>query len=433
MGATTKVVHPASHFVPVPLDETVFVRGRGCIVEDDQGRTYIDCESGPGVVNVGHCHPKVMGALQAQLGEMTQSPGRYYTRPALTLVDRLAKLAPGRLNRTFICNSGAEANDGAVKLALKHAVQRGKKGFGILALEHSFHGRLSLPLALTGMADRKRGMGPYATFPGVVHVPAPYCYRCPLSYPSCGVACATAVEDAMKTKVPGEAAVFIGEPVMGVGGVIVPPDEYWPRVTDICRRHDVTVIFDEVFCGFGRTGKLFASEHWGQTPDLMSMAKGLGGGVPMAAFMATDEVANSFSPGDHFTTYGGNNLLGPTAALAVLDVMEEEHLVQNAAEVGAYFRDGLQVLAESFPQIGEVRSKGLFLGVELVKDRETKAPAVELTKQVQARLREKGVLVSITGVYKCVIRITPPLSIARTQVDQVVTAFRQTLEEVTGR
>src|SRR5581483_3741651 len=263
--------------------EPCLAKGRGAEVQDDAGRTYLDLEAGPGVASVGHCHPKVVAAIKAQADRLLQVPGRYHSVQTMRLAQRISEMTGGRLRRTFFANSGAEAADGAIKCSLKHAANGGRKGFGILALEHGFHGRLALPLALTGIAKQKRGMGPYGTFPGVVHAPAPYCYRCPLKLePStCGAACADVVEDLLQTRVPGEAAVMIAEPILGVGGVIVPPDAYWAKVQAICKRHRITLVMDEVFAGFGRTGSDFAHQHYGLEPDIMTFAKAIGGGVPL--------------------------------------------------------------------------------------------------------------------------------------------------------
>lgn len=423
------------YLIPNSNTDPVIVRGQGAEVEDDQGRRYLDLEAGPGVVSVGHCHPHVVKAVQEQATRLMQSPGRYHSTLTLTLAKRISDLVGNRLRRVFFANSGAEANDGAIKVALKNAALKGKQGFGIFALEHGFHGRLSLPLSLTGMASRKKGFGPYASFPGVIHAPAPYCYRCPLgsSYPSCGVKCADAIDDAIKTRVPGEAAILIAEPILGVGGVIVPPDEYWPKVRAICERNKITLIHDEVFTGFGRTGKAFAHQHWDTRPDVVTFAKAIGGGVPLAGFMTTEEVAKSLGEGDHFTTFGSNNQIGIAAGHAVLDVLQKEQLAERAVTAGKAFMKGLESLARRFETIGEVRGRGLMIGVELVRDRQSRAPAPELAKQVQRELRARNVLVSITGVHGCVLRITPPLVITDAHVDQALAALEAALAAAGGR
>jgi 4-aminobutyrate aminotransferase-like enzyme len=407
------------------------VRGQGAEVEDEDGRRYIDLEAGPGVASVGHCHPKVVEAICEQARRLIQVPGRYHSRLTLTLAKRLADLAGGALRRVFFANSGAEANDGAVKCALKHAANRHKKGLGIIALQHAFHGRTALALALTGISKQKRGLGPYGTFPGVVHAPAPYCYRCPLglSYPSCGVKCADLVEEMIGTDVQGEAAIFIGEPILGVGGVIVPPDEYWPKIERICQRHGITLIHDEVFTGFGRTGAAFAHHHYGVKPDVMAFAKAVGGGVPLGGFIATEELGTAFEPADHFTTFGAKNQIGIAAGHAVLDILEEERLADNAKRLGAQFLEGLQVLAQRYPILGDVRGRGLMIAIEIVRDR-TRTPAPGLAKRIEHEAVKEGALISTTGVNGNTLRITPPLVITACQVDRALRIFETVLRRV---
>jgi 4-aminobutyrate aminotransferase / (S)-3-amino-2-methylpropionate transaminase / 5-aminovalerate transaminase len=397
----------------------VIVEGLACTVVDEAGNKYLDLEAGPGVASVGHCHPKVVSAIQFQATKLMQSPGRYHSRLTSSLASKIAKATSDRLTRVFFANSGAEANDGAIKIAFKHATRTGKQGYGVIAVEHGFHGRTSVGLSLSGNASRKKGFGPYASFPGIVHVPAPYCYRCPLGleYPTCNTKCADVIEDALKTRVAGVAAAMIAEPVICVGGVLTPPPEYWPKVEATCRRNNITLIHDEVFSGWGRTGKMFAHEHWNVKPDAITFAKAIGGGVPLGGFAATEELGRAFEEGDHFTTFGANNQVGVAAGHAVLDVIEGDHLVARSAEMGEIFLEGLRRLAAKHACIGDVRGLGLMIGVEIVKDRASRDPAPQLTKRVQEAMRERGVLVSITGVHGCVLRITPPLVITTAQVE----------------
>jgi len=401
--------------------EPCIEQGAGAEVQDEDGRSYIDLEAGPGVASVGHCHPKVVQAIKDQADRLLQVPGRYHSVRTMRLAERLSTLAGGRLRRTFFANSGAESADGAIKCSLKHAANTGKKGFGIIALEHGFHGRLSLPLALTGIAKQKRGMGPYGTFPGVVHAPSPYCYRCPLKLDpkNCGAACADVVEDLLDTRVPGEAAVMIAEPILGVGGVIVPPEQYWTKVQAICKRHRITLVMDEVFAGFGRTGSDFAHQHYGLEPDIMTFAKAIGGGVPLGGFIATEELGTAFEPGDHFTTYGAKNQIGIAAGHAVLDILRDEALTDNAREHGARFLDGLKALKARFPVIGDVRGRGLMIGFELVRDA-NRTPAPDLAKALEREVLKRGALISTTGAYGNTLRITPPLVITADQVDRAL-------------
>jgi 4-aminobutyrate aminotransferase / (S)-3-amino-2-methylpropionate transaminase / 5-aminovalerate transaminase len=415
----------AEHLVPGGgFDVPVITRGAGAEVFDETGKSYIDLEAGPGVLSVGHCHPKVVSAIREQAGVLMQGPGRYHSKLTSSLARRIAQTTDNRLKRVFFANSGAESNDGAIKIAFKHATKKGRGGYGVIAMEHGFHGRLSLPLSLTGNASRKKGFGPYSAFPGIVHAPAPYFYRSgeknELDF---GKRIARSLEDVLKTRAPGDVAALIAEPIICVGGVLTPPANYWPEVQAICRKHGITLIHDEVFSGWGRTGKLFAHQHWDVQPDIVTFAKAIGGGLPLGGFMATEELGTAFDEGDHFTTFGANNQVGIAAGHAVLDIVEQERLAERANEMGGRFMEGLRRLAGRHSQIGDVRGLGLMIGVEIVKDRDSKEPDPQLTKHLQKAMRERGVLVSITGVYGCVLRITPPLVIDANQVDRALEAL----------
>ena len=403
--------------------EPVIVQGRGATVTDERGTSYLDLEGGPGVVSTGHCHPKIVKAVQKQAGLLMQSPGRFYSRLSLDLARRLSDIFDGRLARTFFANSGAEANDGAIKLAMKHATLSGKLGYAILAFDHGFHGRLSLPLSLTGLGDRKKGFGPYASFPGIVHLPTPYSYR----YRSMGddptSAVVEALDMALRCRTPGDACALISEPVWAVGGVIVPPKDFWPRIAEVCRKHDIPIIFDEVFTGFGRTGRMFAHMHSGVEPDIVTFAKAIGGGIPMAGYIASEKIGTAIQKGEHFTTFGANNQLGAAAGHAVLDVLAEERLPERAEAAGERFLEGLRRLSAKHACIGEVRGLGLMLGIEVVGDASSREPAPALAKRVQALMLERGVLIAITGSYGCVLRITPPLVISNDEIDRALAAL----------
>ncbi len=421
------------YMVAIPIEEPFILKGYGALVEDIEGKTYIDCTSGPGVLNVGHCHPQVTQAIQDQLGKLTQCVANAFNVPMIQLAEKLASIAPPGLTKTCYANSGAEAVEGAVKLAIRYAIRAGKSSAGILSLEHGFHGRLGLSLSLTSQTDRKRGFGQYASFPFVTRLPAPYCYRCPLGlkYPECNIACADSLERIFDThRHPDDIAALIMEPVLGVGGVIIPPPEYIPRVAEICRRNKILVIFDEVFTGFGRTGKMFASEHAGEAPDIMTMAKAIGGGLPLGAFIASDRVAEAFEAGDHYTTFGGNNAVSCVAGLAAIEAIERERLVQNAAELGSLMLQELRQRLGPLPWMGEVRGQGLFIGLEVVRTRNGKEPAAELATQLSNQLKRQGVLISVCGVKHNVIRLTPPLNLTREQSQRVLDAFSKAAAEL---
>lgn len=419
------------HLVPGSnMSYPAIVSGSDCEVIDTDGNKYLDLEGGPGVVSVGHCHPRVVSAIRDQAGKLLQGPGRYFSPLTSRLADRICDLTANRMSRVFFANSGAEANDGAIKISFRNASKKGRQGFGVIAVEHGFHGRLSLPLSLTGNASRKKGFGPYSAFPGIVHVPAPYFYRSNAKNElDFGKSLALNLEEALKTKAPGEVVAMIAEPIICVGGVLPPPSNYWPEIQAVCRKNGITLIHDEVFSGWGRTGKLFAHEHYDVQPDIVTFAKAIGGGTPLGGFVATEELGTAFEEGDHFTTFGANNQIGMAAGNAVLDILQDENLAENARVMGDRFLEGLRVLAKKHEAIGDIRGLGLMIGVELVKNRETKEPHPKLTKHVQETLRSRGILLSITGVYGCVLRITPPLVITAEQVDHALSELDIVLSE----
>jgi len=409
-----------------PRQPIVLTEGKAALVKDVNGKEYIDCLSGISVANTGHRHPKVVKAAKEQIDKLIHCSGLYYTIPQTLLAEKIAEVTPKELKKSFFCNSGAEAVEGAVKLTKKYALKNGKAGIGVIALQTSFHGRTSLALTLTGQKKYKIGLAAFANHPGVVHAPAPYCYRCRFNYPDCGIACAYAVEDIIEWSTTGDVASFIAEPILGEGGIIVPPKEYWELMPKICRDHNILFILDEVQTGFARTGKLLAAELWNIHPDIMTMAKGLGGGFPIGAFIAKDEIAAALNPGDHFSTFGGNPVCC-AAALANVKAMIEEKLPEKVTELGNHATDRFNDLMKRYPIIGDVRGRGLMIGIELVKDRKKKTPAQEEAKKVRAKMLDKGVIIGLGGVRKCTIRMQPCLTITKTQVDKVINTFEETL------
>lgn len=391
--------------------DLVEVKGQGTRVWDIEGNEYLDFEGGPGVLNFGHCHPRLVKVIQEQAAEMTQTSGTVASVPCAMLAKKLAEITPGDLKRSFFCNSGAEAVDGAIKVVFKKASSQGRSEFGIMALRNAFHGRLSLPLSLTGLNGRKKGFGPYASFPGVVHVTPPYCYRCKLKHPECGCACAESLQDNLNLSGPGGFVAFISELVPCTGGILVPPAGYWKRVQEICKENNIYFIDDEVFCGFGRTGKMFAADLWDVKPDVMATAKAVGGGLPMAATIATDEVACAMRPRDHFTTYGWNNLLGMKAGLEAISVIEDENLVENSRVQGEKLLAAFRDMMDRCDVIGDVRGVGLMLGIEIVEDKASKLPNKALTNQITKALLQRRMIISTAGNAGNILRFTPPLII----------------------
>jgi 4-aminobutyrate aminotransferase len=416
----------ARYLLPVAArgaEPIVVARGSGRTLTDVEGRTYLDCFSGISVVNAGHNHPRVLAAAREQMENLVHCCSYVYHVPVVgQLAEKLAAITPGDLTKSFFSNSGAEANEGAMRLA-KQATGRRE----IVALTHGFHGRTIGTLSVTGNSARKRQNGPY--LPGVAFGPAPYCYRCPLglTYPSCDVACAQALADVIQLQTAGEVAAFLVEPILGEGGIITPPAEYFEVAARIFHERGALLIVDEVQTGFGRTGKLFAIEHSaGVRPDVLTLAKGIASGFPLGALVAREPVSEAMQPGDHLSTFGGNPI-ACAAALANIAVIEEERLAENARARGEELLARFRRLQERCPLIGDVRGRGLMIGLELVRDRRTKEPAVAEAKAVRAELRQRGILVGVGGVLGNVVRIQPPLSITADECDRAAAALEEVL------
>jgi 4-aminobutyrate aminotransferase/(S)-3-amino-2-methylpropionate transaminase len=317
------------------------------------------------------------------------------------------------LQKTFFGSGGAEAIEGALRLAKQFT---GKTEF--IALQSSFHGRSYATLSVTGNNARKRRGGPYMA--GCTFLPAPYCYRCffELKYPDCHLRCARALEDIIKFNTYDSVAAFIAEPLLGEGGIITPPDDYFLEIDRILKKHAILLLIDEVQTGFGRTGKMFGIEHYGVEPDIMAMAKGIADGFPLSAFIAREEIADSFKPGDHLSTFGGNPV-SCAAGLANIEFLEEQKLADEALKKGDYLKQQLASLKAKHNMIGEVRGKGLMIGIELIRD-QNKTPANTEGSKIRDFCLGKGLLIGLGGSYGNVLRIQPPLVISLKQLDQTV-------------
>jgi len=392
------------------------VRGEGFHVWDDQDNKYLDCFGGVLTVCVGHNNPKVTEAIINQVKSIQHTSTLYANKPQSDLAEKLYQITPGNLKKSFFTNSGTEADDTAV-----HAAKLATGRHEIVVLRHSYSGRSASSLSAMGHA-------PWRPLPaqvaGFVHAAAPYCYRCPfkLTYPECGLACADDIEELIMTTTTGEIAAFMAEPILGVGGFVVPPPGYFERVEEITRKHGGLFIADEVQTAWGRTGdKWFGIEHWDVQPDIITSAKGLGNGVPIGITVATQDVADKY-PGPTFSTFGGNPV-SMAAALAVLKFIEDEDLKKNAAEVGGYLRQELERLKDKHPVIGDVRGLGLMQGLELVKDRETKEPAPQAVATVFEETKRRGVLIGKGGLYGNVIRTGMMLNSTKDHVDELIQAL----------
>lgn len=401
-------------------------RAEGCTIEDFDGNTYLDLFSGISVANIGHNNEAVVESAKAQLDEFVHGCSYVHPNaPVAELAETLSQITPGDLKRSFFCNSGTEAVEGAVKLARKHT---GNKE--VIALEMGFHGRTLGSLALTGNSSYKDGMAP--TINDVAHAPAPYAYRCRSCEDTCSTACADDLEHTIETHTSDDLAAVVVEPVMGEGGIIVPPTDWLARIEEITHDHGGLLVVDEVQTGYGRTGEMFASTHFDVVPDIMPQAKGIANGLPLGAFTATEEIANSFEAGDHLSTFGGNPV-ACAAALATIDELQSG-IVGNAREQGAWLSDQLASLEATFDGIGDTRGLGLLHGIELVDPGEdgprgvASKPDAHRAKHVSKCLREDGFVIGVGGYYGNVLRYQPPLTISRGQLERSIDALRAALE-----
>lgn len=418
------------HIPQGPFNVTpAFIKeARGAVLIDVDGRELIDFAGGIGVMNVGHSHPKVVAALKDQAEKYTHTCFHVAMyEPYVALAERLNTLAPGDFDKmTLFANSGAEAVENAVKIA-RYATQRP----AVICFENGFHGRTLLTMTLTSkIKPYKLGFGPFA--PEVYRMPFAYCYRCPfrLRYPDCDVACADYLEEFFISHVAAECtAAVIAEPIQGEGGFVTPPPEYFAKLQRICQKYGIVLIIDEVQSAMGRTGKLFAIEHWGVVPDLMTLAKSLAAGVPLSAVVGRAELMNKPHVGGLGGTYGGNPL-GCRAALAVLEILLDDGLLKTAEALGEKVRNAFMRLQESYEIIGDVRGKGAMLAMELVRDRETKEPATDEAKKLVNLCYQKGLVLLSCGNFGNVIRTLMPLVITDEQLDRGMAILDESLREL---
>jgi len=394
----------------------VIKSGHGVVVEDVDGNRFLDFAGGIGALNVGHTAEPVVGAVQAEVGELTHmcfavAPYESY----IALAERLAALTPGRFaKKVMLVNSGAEAVENAIKIA-RYATQRP----GVLCFEDAFHGRTFMALSLTSkVKPYKAGFGALA--PDVHRVPYAYCYRCSYgeTYPSCETACVDRIEDYFSRYVdPALIAAMIVEPVLGEGGFVVPPREFLQKLSAVCRRHGILVVADEVQTGFGRTGRMFACEHVGLEPDILVTAKSIAGGLPLAAIVGRADLMDAPPPGGLGGTYAGNPV-AVAAAHAVLDIFATRTLLPRAEAIGARIEARMREWASAHPIIGDVRRLGAMAAMELVRNRDTKEPARHETDALVKLACERGLILIPAGTYGNIIRILVPLVIADAELDE---------------
>jgi 4-aminobutyrate aminotransferase len=386
--------------------------GEGAIIEDVDGNRFLDFNAGIAVVSTGHCHPRVVKAIQDQAARLIHMSGTdFYYEELVSLAEKLSEIAPGDVpRRVSFGNSGAEAMEGSIKLA-RYTTGRDK----LIAFFGSFHGRTMGALSLTARkATQRSRFGPL--IPGVTHAPYPYCYRCPFGKEpdSCAVECVKFIEDTLLKTVspPDETAAIVFEPVQGEGGYIVPPRKFFDELQRVAKQHGILLVADEVQSGMGRTGKMWAADHFDLVPDILAVAKGIASGMPLGATVARAELMN-WVPGAHASTFGGNPV-ACAASLATIALLEES-LVENAARMGEHLMSRLRTWPARFPNVGDVRGLGLMLGIELVRDQRTKEKANALRDRVVNMAFERGVLV--LGAGDNTIRLCPPLVVTRDQCD----------------
>jgi len=400
--------------------------GSGCIIKDVDGNEFIDFNSGLAVLNVGHCHPKVVSAIIEQTKKLIHySYTDFYYQSIVDLSKELTKITPGTFTkRVFFSNSGAEAVEAAMKMAKWHT-----RNSLFLAYTGAFHGRTLGAVSLTASKPVQRRHF-FPLVPGATHVPYPYCYRCPfhLSHPECHLWCVDFIEEEVLSKyIPAEnvAAMFV-ESIQGEGGCVVPPDDYFARLRKLLDKHNIIMIDDEIQSGIGRTGKWFAIEHFDVIPDAVCVAKAIGSGLPIGALISKDELMD-WEGGSHATTFGGNPV-ACVAGLAVIDVIRQEHLLENATKQGAHLLNRLKEIQRKYPIIGDVRGKGLMVGAEIVKDPDTKQPGSELSQEIMMKCFKRGLAIITSG--KSTMRFVPPLVITRELLDAGLDIFEGVVKEV---
>jgi len=398
-------------------DPPQIVRGQGAHVFDSSGRRYLDLYAGVSVHALGHCHPELTDAICRQVKTLQHTSTIYLTEPIVLLAAALAQVLPAGISKTFFCASGTEANEGAALLATLYT---GRSSF--LALENGLHGRTKLGMSLTGLQMWRTDPNPVA---GIAFVPAPHCRRCPFSksYGSCAMACVEAVDAAVRATSGGPPAAMFVEPVQGNGGIMVPPPEYFPRLREVLDRHGVLLVADEVQTGFGRTGRLFAMDHWNVRPDIVTGGKALGGGTPIGFFSTSDRIASSYTrPGA--STFGGNPVTA-AAGLKFLEVLCRDGLVERSARLGAMLKERLAKSAERFKAVFEIRGMGLMIGVEIVAG-DAQASAAAADRALEA-MKDAGYLLGKTGPGRNVLTFMPPLIVGEPDLLGAVDAFEKIL------
>lgn len=398
----------------------VWDRASGCVVTDVDGNVFLDWTSGVLVTNVGHCHPDLVKAIQ---DTSTRLLNNYecLNPQRVEAAEKLVSVMPKHLDRCFFLSTGSETTEGAIRI-----MKRKSGKYEIISFYGGFHGRTSAAAAAGGLAGPKKGYGP--SLPGSIRVPFPYCYRCPFHArpQTCDLLCLDYLDDAVRANSTGSLAGVIVEAYLGAAGFIFAPDGWFPRLEKWLRAKGLLFTLDEVQSSFGRTGKFFAMEWEGLEPDLVCIGKGIGSGYPVSAIGARGEVIGALGKGEMSSTHGGNPTAG-AAVCAVIDIMQREKLADNALRIGAIMKKRLLEMGEKCPYVGDVRGRGLVMGVELVKDKKTKEPAPDLTVKLIDRAARNGLLIGSVGVFGSVIRVAPPLVITEAEAHESLDIFEKSL------
>ena len=398
----------------------VWDRASGVAVTDVDGNTFIDWTSGVLVTNVGHCHQDLVRAVQEASAKLLNNY-ECLNEPRVEAAEKLVSVLPRHLDKCFFLSTGSETTEGAIRI-----MKRATGKFEIVSFYGAFHGRTYAALSAGGLAGPKKGYGP--TLPGSIRVPFPYCYRCPFKADraTCDLLCLDYLDDAVRANSTGSLAGVIVETYLGAAGFIFPPEGWMPRLEQWLRARGLLFALDEVQSSFGRTGKFFAMEWEGLTPDLVCIGKGIGSGVPASAIAARGDVIGVLGPGEMSSTMGGNPV-ACAAVSAVIDIMRREKLEENALRIGALMKARLDEIKERCTYVGDVRGLGLVMGVELVRDKTTKEPAPDLTRKLIDLAAANGLLIGSVGVFGNVIRVAPPLVITESQAHESLDIFEKAL------
>lgn len=405
------------HFYQNPMQ---LVRGSMQYLYDSDGKEYLDFFAGVSVINCGHCNPAITDKVCEQVNTLQHVCNIYLTENFVNLAEKLAEITPGDLQKSFFCSTGTEANEGAALLASIY-----KNSGEFISLRNGLHGRTKLTMSMTGISMWRTDPNPVG---GIHFAPNAYCYRCPLgkTYPGCNLACADAVEDLITTATSGKVAAFIAEPIQGNAGIVTPPPGYFKRIKEILKHYGILFIVDEIQTGFGRTGKMFAIENYDVSPDIMTIAKALGNGAPISAFIASAKIADRYTrPGA--STLGGNPV-STAAALATLDYIETHSLTENAAARGLQLKAGLLRLQEKYPLIGDVRGIGLMTGAEIVNP--DKSPAAETVDKILETMKDNGFIIGKNGVGRNVLAFQPPLVVTEQNIDDMLSCLEAVLSKI---